>query len=62
MAAGVLDVVAEDVEEQHVPEEVYPAPVEEDAGHEGVVAVSGEHPSRDQAEHVDGSHEVAVPA
>ena len=47
MAAAVFDVVSEDGEEEHVAEEVGPAAVEEDAGEEGVEAISGGDPGWD---------------
>ena len=51
MAHGVLDIVAEHPQEQHVAEEVDPAPVQEHVGDEGEAlrhgnATGGEHRHR----------------
>ena len=53
MAATVLDVVAEDPEEEHVPKEVGPASMEEDARDESVVPRPSENRARYYSETSD---------
>jgi len=60
VAAAVLDVVAEDPEEEHVPKEVRPASMEEDARDESVVPRPSENPARYYSETVEREKEVVV--
>jgi hypothetical protein len=57
MAQQVLHVVAEDVEEQHVPDQVHPAAVEEHGGHERVAVLPFQRLGRDERPLVEERHQ-----
>jgi hypothetical protein len=62
MAQQVLHVVAEDVEEQHIADQVHPAAVEEHGGHKRVAVLPAQRLGRHQRPLVEERHQKAFVA
>jgi hypothetical protein len=57
MAQQILHVVAEDVEKQHVPDQVHPPAMEEHGGHDRVAVLPFQGLDRDQRPSVEERHQ-----